>query len=208
MDPIADDTIGGYNRFLADQRELAGATFTLVLFNDKVRVELSRVPVGQVSELSHGTYVPNGSTALLDAVGTSIIETAQQLDALPETERPDKVIFVILTDGAENSSRHYTRQQVFELIERRRAQGWQFVFLGAEQDAIQEAEALGIDANSALTFEHSGAGTTAAFGSASTLVQSFSSLENPKSKPSFSDADREAQRKLHREQRFQRPSKN
>lgn len=208
MDAVAEDTIGGFNRFLADQQQAdSPASITLVLFADGREVVYSRKPVAEAPRLTRETYQTEWGTALLDAVGESIAETARQIEALPEQERPTKVVFVILTDGEENSSREYTRDQIFKIIrERQELHGWQFVFLGANQDAIQAGGNLGIGAGNSLTFEHTGAGTQAAFTSASKFVQTFATLAGPP--PSFSDDDREAQERLARERRRQRPSKN
>jgi Mg-chelatase subunit ChlD len=206
IDAIIDDAIGGCNRFIADQKEINNATLSLILFSDNREIIHSRVPIGQVPELTRKTYPIRGCTALLDAFGSTILETAAQMEALPESERPAKVIFVVFTDGEENSSREFSRNTVFELITKQRGCGWEFVFLGANQDAIQEGCKLGIDAGSALTVAPTGAGTHSAFACASNYVQSYYAQDGPP--PSFSDEDREAQEKLAHEWRKQWPSRN
>jgi hypothetical protein len=208
MDAVAEDTIGGFNRFLADQQHAdCPATITLVLFDGTREVVYTRKPVAEAPRLTRETYHTGGGTALLDAIGDSIAEAAREIKALPEQERPAKIIFVILTDGQENSSGEYTRDQVFKTIRERQEQhGWQFVFLGANQDAILEGGKFGIDAGNSLTFEPTGEGAQSAFNSASKFVQTFATLAGPP--PSFSDADRKAQERLARQRRKQRPSKN
>jgi len=159
--------------------------------------------------LTRHEFIPEGYTTLLDAIGTAINETARQIEALPEDQRPGKVIFVIVTDGLENASREYSRDAVLKLIqERRERHGREFAFLGANQDAIAEGGNLGIGANTSLTYSASGAGAGAAFCSVSSLVGTIRTSAGAGPGPSFSDADRKAQERLDRQRRKQRPSKN
>jgi Mg-chelatase subunit ChlD len=209
MNSIADDTIGGFNRFLSDQQATGDSTLSLILFNDQRYVVYSRKAIREAPALSRETYAPRGGTALLDAIGETLADTAREIDALPEEQRPGKVLFVVLTDGLENASREFNREAVFKLItDRRDKHGWHFIFLGANQDAIAEGGKLGIPANASQSFSHDATGTVAAFNSASAFVQSFSGLVPPKSKPSLPDPDAEAREKLRRAKRKQRPSKN
>ncbi len=154
MQSIVSDTIGGFNRFLEEQQQAPGrATMTLVQFDHEYEPLLVVAPLSEARPLSPRTYRPRGSTALLDAIGRAIDETGQSLAAMNEPDRPSTVLFVILTDGQENASRVFTRERVFDMISHQRAQyQWQFVFLGANQDAIAEASHLGIAAGAALTF--------------------------------------------------------
>src|SRR5437588_9726024 len=171
MDAIAAETISGFNKFLNDQRRLPGeTTISLVQFNHTTEATFNAVPIREVVPLSAEDYRPHGYTALLDAVGKTIKETGARLRNLAERDRPSKVIVVILTDGLENASRTYTREQVFEIIHHQReAYGWEFVFLGANQDAILEAARIGIAPDAALTFAASGAGSEAAFAATSSV---------------------------------------
>lgn len=146
MDVIRDDAIGGFNTFLADQQRLPGeATLTLALFNDGYRVVYQSVPIGNVKPIGRDDFVPGGMTALLDAVGRTIVSVGERLAALPDEQRPGKIILGILTDGQENASREYTRDQVFRMItHQRETYSWKFAFLAAGQDAFEEAQAIGI----------------------------------------------------------------
>lgn len=154
MNSIKGDTIGGFNQFLADQKALPGeATLTLVLFDTGYEVVTSGRLLPDIEPLTPSTYRPGGGTALLDALGRSINETGAMLAQLPEPERPEKIVFAILTDGEENSSREFSREKVFEMIRHQtEVYKWQFIFLGANQDAIAEAGKIGIPAANALNY--------------------------------------------------------
>lgn len=141
----------GLNAFIQKQKELPGsALFTLVQFDDKYEFLYKGTPIQNVLACA---LVPRGSTALLDAVGRAIVETGERLKAMAEHERPGLVVFVILTDGQENSSWEFTKAKVKEMIEHQRdAYKWQFTFLGANQDAFAEAGAIGIPQSAACNF--------------------------------------------------------
>lgn len=143
MDSCRTDAEGGLNHFIEEQKAQPGeALFTLVKFNTEYDFEYKAVPIGQVSKV---TLQPSGNTALLDAVGRGIIEAGQRLAAMPEEERAGLVVFVILTDGEENSSREFTKETVRKMIEQQtNVYKWQFVFVGANQDAFAEAGGIGI----------------------------------------------------------------
>src|SRR5439155_1757405 len=160
MSDIAAETISGFSKFLNDQRQLPGeTTISLVQFNHTTEATFNAVPIREVVPLAVDDYRPHGHTALLDAVGKTIKETGARLRNLAERDRPSKVIVVILTDGLENASRAYTRKRVFESIRHQReTYSWEFVFLGANQDAVREAGKIGVAPDAALTFAASGAG--------------------------------------------------
>lgn len=172
MQSVQADTIGGYNSFIAAQAKLPGvASMSLVQFDDRYEVVYGGVASAQVKPLDDLTFVPRGSTALLDAIGRTINDVGARLAALPEYSRPSKVILVILTDGQENASRQFNRQQVFGLItHQREVYGWDFVFLGANQDAIAAGASIGIAANSSLSYAADCAGTHDVFVSTSSYV--------------------------------------
>ena len=133
----------GFNKYLQEQLAHGGETWwTLTTFNQKVRTRFSALP-GRRVPLLGADYAPNGCTALYDAIGTAIQKTRRHLSELG-TERPADVIVVILTDGMENASEEWTREQVFDLISKVEAAGWQFIFLGANQDSWEVSRALGI----------------------------------------------------------------
>jgi hypothetical protein len=120
--------------------------------------------VRQVQKLDTRSYQPRGNTALLDAIGRTINTVGERLDHTPEQERPGKVLIVILTDGLENASKEFSLEQINQMIQHQReVYSWEFIFLGAGQDAIQVANSLGISAASAVQFSGTPEGTAQAF---------------------------------------------
>ena len=162
MASIEEATVAGVNKFIEEQKQVSGtATLKLVQFDD-VYEELFDTPIAEAPELTlsktpregQKTYEPRGSTALLDAIGRTVTELGTALAALPEEERPSKVIVVIMTDGLENASRVYSKDKVLTMItEQRDIYKWDFVYLGANQDAIATAATMGIDAASSITYQ-------------------------------------------------------
>ena len=180
MEAIASDVIGGFNQFLTKQRRQRGdCRLTLVQFDDEYEVAYLARPIADASRLTAKTFEPRGSTALLDAIGRTIVTTGARLAALPEADRPNRVLLVIITDGEENASVEYTRDQVFTMISSQQdVYGWSFLFLAANQDAISEAAKVGIGAQQSLNFAATGAGIRAASLSMSDAVSSFRSTGN------------------------------
>ena len=129
-----------------------------VFVDDEVDIIHDRFPVEIIEPLTEKEYYVRGCTALLDAVGTAIEKTDNVQKHLPETHRAGKVIVVITTDGLENSSEHYTQEQVRRMIEARKECGWEFLFLGANIDAGKEAEKIGIARNRSVTYENDSRG--------------------------------------------------
>ncbi len=167
MESIRDDTIGGFNAFLGKQQAEPGeATLTLVQFDSQDPYEVLHrfAPIGQIPLLDREHYVPRASTPLLDALGRGINDLEQSLAKLPEAERPAKVVFAVVTDGQENASREFHRGQIIRMIkEKTEKDGWQFVFLSADLDAITEAHAVGFQPSSSLLFEKSAKGSAMAW---------------------------------------------
>ena len=143
MQSIRTDAEGGINSFIEQQKQEPGETLlTLVQFDTDYEFVHSGVPVQQIPVF---TLVPRGSTALLDAVGRAINETGARLAAMEEAQRPGLVVFVIVTDGAENSSREFTRDQIRTMVEHQQSTyKWQFTFLAANQDAFAAGGSMGI----------------------------------------------------------------
>lgn len=160
MSGLAADTVGGFNELIEKQKKIEGDAYvTTVLFDHEYEVLHDHVALGEVAPLTDKEYFARGSTALLDAVGRTINAVGARLAATPEEERPEHVVFVITTDGMENASREYTAKQVREMVEHQQQKySWQFVFLGANMDAVSEARNLGISAKYAADFtpSHSG----------------------------------------------------
>jgi hypothetical protein len=148
MQSMQEPAVAAFNDFLKTQRDVPGcARLTLVQFDDAYEVPVAARPLQEVEQLTAATYVPRGSTALLDAIGRTIKETDERLNGLPANEKPGKVICAIFTDGLENASQHYTAKHISDLIRLyREDKGWEFIFLAANQDAIATASALRIDA--------------------------------------------------------------
>jgi Mg-chelatase subunit ChlD len=156
MGVVKDETISGFNYFLKEQKAAGdNASLTLVQFDsESTDVVHEARPVLDVPDLNGNTYQPRGSTPLLDALGATINTTGRTLAAIPETNRPDKVVFVIITDGEENASHKFTKTQVKEMINHQSEKyNWQFIYLGANQDAFAEAGALGIAMANAANFD-------------------------------------------------------
>jgi uncharacterized protein YegL len=155
------DTIGGYNSLLAKQQKEAGdAIVSTVLFDDRQEVLHDRVPIKDIQLLSDKDYDVRGCTALLDAIGGAIHHIGNVHKYAREEDRPYKTLFIITTDGMENSSKRYTYDKVKEMVERQKQKyGWEFLFLGANMDAIQTAKRFGISEHLAVNYECDEAGT-------------------------------------------------
>jgi hypothetical protein len=168
MASVASDTIGGFNRFLKDQQQCPGtATITLHQFDDVFETPIKAVDVQSAPELTDKTFIPRGMTALLDAIGRAITDTGARLSAAGD-DWAEKVVFVIITDGIENSSREYNQAKVHEMIEHQRTKyNWEFVFLGANQDAIKAGSGLGVSPANSMTYAANAAGTQSAFSTTS-----------------------------------------
>jgi hypothetical protein len=171
MESCKESTVAGFNGFIRSQKEIPGeATVKLVQFDDQYETAFDK-RLEECPELNQSTFVPRGSTALLDAQGRTIVELGQELAALPEQERPSKVIVVTLTDGVENASRQYNLEKIGEMIrEQRDKYNWDFVFLGANQDAIATAAAMSIPLPSAMSYSTSKAGIAATMAAVSNYV--------------------------------------
>jgi Mg-chelatase subunit ChlD len=165
MEEIAKQTIAGFNSFLKEQQSVKGdAKITLVQFDHEYQPVYEAIDIHIAPELTRKTYVPRGMTALLDAIGTTIKSTREKIKLMKEHERPSKLIFVVITDGHENHSRYFSRKDIFNKISKMEEKHkWQFVFLGANQDAIDEAGRLGVKAHKAMTYAADSMGTEAMF---------------------------------------------
>lgn len=160
MHDLAADAIGGYNTFLQAQKDLPGrAHFSLVLFDHEVQRVDERVPLAEGRPLDETTFVPRGTTALFDAVGSTITRITEAIGLGPASEHPEKVVVAIMTDGLENASTEWTGRAVRQLVKQRQAAGWEFVFLAAGLDAVAEAEKIGIVREDAFSFGTSKAET-------------------------------------------------
>jgi len=160
MAGLESDTIGGFNAMLEKQRKAPGdALVTTVLFDHCSELLHDRIPLAGVANLTERDYFVRGSTALLDALGSAIRKIAHAHIHTAKEFRPGKTVFVIITDGMENSSREYTAEAVRAMIEREKEYGWEFFFLGANIDAVCAASKIGIRADRAVNYHSDSAGT-------------------------------------------------
>ena len=177
MSSCLNDTIGGFNQFLKTQKEIEGeATVTLVQFNGNYDLAIDMSPLSNTDDLSKENYRPNGSTALLDAIGRTINRVEHQIEEKNGAQKPEKTIFVIITDGEENASREFTRDQIMQMINDHRTEmSWEFIFIGANQDAIQAGNSLGVRQGSSLNYTASSVGTQAMYSSLTRGMTSYRS---------------------------------
>ncbi|NLX93260.1 MAG: VWA domain-containing protein [Clostridiales bacterium] len=175
MGGLESDTIGGYNSLLNKQKKVEGeCVITTVLFDDRYELLHDRINLNGVAPITDKEYFTRGSTALLDAIGTTIkkIENAQKHTA--EQERASKVMFVITTDGYENASKEYTYQKIKQMIEQqKKTHDWEFIFLGANIDAVETAAQFGIDANRSANYHADSQGTQLNYEVVSNAVMNF-----------------------------------
>ena len=177
MQGLAKDTIGSFNTFLADQKTVPGeAVFTLCTFNHDYTLVHDFIELSSVPDLNPKTYAPSGNTALLDAMGTTINSVGQKLAAMVEADRPSKVIFLIITDGQENASSRFTREQIASMVTHQKdTYNWEFVFMGANIDAITEGTSLGISAANTMQYDATSAGTHKLYQTSSNSLRSYRS---------------------------------
>ena len=159
MGGLESDTIGGFNGMLMKQKKEEGeVNVTTVLFDDAIEVIHDRFPLDVVEPLTDEDYYVRGCTALLDAVGSMVKKVENIQKRLPEEMKAEKIIFVITTDGQENASHEYTYKMVKEMIEKYQETGWEFIFMGANIDAVKEASNLGIRKKRAVTYRNDSKG--------------------------------------------------
>lgn len=175
MSGLEQDTIGGFNSMLKRQKKEEGeALVTTVLFDNNYELLHERLNIQNVNFLSQEEYFVGGSTALLDAIGRTISRISKSISESSEQFRPGKVIFVIITDGMENSSKEFTFRKIKDMIELKKSKyAWDFIFLGANIDAAETALNLGIDEERAANFCPDSEGTTLNYKVVSEAVSNF-----------------------------------
>lgn len=178
MARLTDDTIGGYNVFLQTQKEQDGeAIVATVLFDDRYEVLHDNVDIKDIQPLTNKDYFARGSTALLDAIGRTINNVGDKLNKMNEDDKPSKVIFVITTDGQENSSTEFNRYKIKDMITHQQEKyNWEFMFLGANIDAVAEAESIGISGLKASNYTANAIGTASLYDSMSKTVSNYRSV--------------------------------
>ena len=190
MGGLEDDTIGGFNGMLKKQKEEnEEVNVTTVLFDDKVDIIHDRFPIGIVEPLTEKDYFVRGCTALLDAVGIAVHKVENVQEHLPEDHKAGKVIFVITTDGQENSSKEYSYSQIKKMIEAKKEMGWEFLFLGANIDAVGEAAKMGISRNRAVTYENDSEGVALNFQAVGSVLRKAVSCQRTSRNQTVIDDD-------------------
>lgn len=161
MQGLERDTIGGFNAMLEKQRQQPGkAVVSTILFDDQIQILYDRVQLKNIRPMTEKDYYVRGCTALLDAIGGAIRHIGNIHKYARPEDVPEHTLFVIITDGMENASRHYTAHKVQEMIRHQKKKyGWEFLFLGANIDAVQTAGHLGIDPDRAVNYHADGQGT-------------------------------------------------
>ncbi len=186
MSGLEADTIGGFNSMIAKQDASEGEVIvSTVLFSNDMTVLHDRISVSEVGKMTDKQYSVGGCTALLDAIGGAIHHIKKIHKKMEEEVRPDKTLFVITTDGQENASKKYNYEKVKKMVEKRKKDGWEFLFLGAGIDAISEAARFGIDESRAVKYECDGAGTALNF---AVLGNAIAKVRRSSSSVEMSDA--------------------
>lgn len=172
MTGLESDTIGGFNSTINKQKQEEGeAIVTTILFDNRYEVLHDRFDISQIGEMTEKEYFTRGSTALLDAMGSAIQKTVNVQKNLPEKDRAENVIFVIITDGYENASCEYSYKQIKKMVEHQQEKyDWEFLFLGANIDAVAEGGRLGIRADKAARYVHDDRGTEITYEAVSNAV--------------------------------------
>ena len=179
MSGLEADTIGGFNSMIAKQKKEEGEAYiSTVLFDDQTEVLYDRVPIHRVEPMNDNQYYVRGCTALLDALGGAIHHIGNVHKYARKEDRPEKTLFIITTDGMENASHKYSYDKVKKMVERQKKEyGWEFLFLGANIDAIEVAGRFGIAANRAINYKCDSKGTQLNYEVLSRTVSEFRACE-------------------------------
>lgn len=173
MSGLESDTIGGFNSMIDKQKKEDGECYvTTVLFDSVVETLHDRVKLSEISKMTDKEYFVRGSTALLDAIGSTIHHISNIHKYAREEDVPANTIFVITTDGMENSSREYSFDKVKKMIEKKKGKGWEFIFLGANIDAVETAKSFGIVKENAVNYHCDAKGTAINFACVGKAVSS------------------------------------
>ncbi len=180
MHAVTEDTIGGFNSTLQEQQAAsAGGYLTTILFDNHISTLHDRLPLKDVQPLTTKEYRASGCTALLDAIGTTIRHIEQVHHYIRPEDVPEKTLFVIMTDGLENASHSFTGDQVRGMIDEKQKAGWEFVFLGANIDAVEAASRIGIDEEHTANFHQDEEGIDLAFKSVNGFLNSRRMMSAP-----------------------------
>jgi len=175
MGSIRNDAFGTINTFITQQKALPDeANLTLILFNDKAKTICEYQDIHRTNLLTEDQYRPTGSTALLDAMGEAIDSLGNRLNKMKEKDRPNKVLFVIYTDGEENSSTKYSHSQLKEMIERQQnTYSWEFLYFGANQDAFAVSKDYGFKASNTMSYTADSQGVLYSMNNLSATVSNY-----------------------------------
>jgi len=189
MSSLQGKTIDGYNEFLNEQKEIdSDANFSLVLFSSPGREEIifDSIDIQKISELTTENYKPGGVTALYDCIGKTIKALKKRIKSLDKSERPEKVLFVIITDGEENSSRTFGKDEVFKMISKKEEKNnWSFIYLGSNQDAFGEGSKMGVKKGKTLDYAATSDGMNFAYTNISNYTSSFRKSRSAKATKSL-----------------------
>jgi uncharacterized protein YegL len=176
MGGLEKDTIGGFNSMIEKQKKETGTAFvTTILFDNHIETLHKRIDLEKIQPLTDKDYYVRGSTALLDAVGTTINLITGIHNHIRKEDVPAKTMFIITTDGMENSSREFNYKNIKSMIQAKQELGWEFIFIGANIDAVTEGAKFGIAAERAVNYIADAAGTSALFGSVSASISEMRS---------------------------------
>ncbi len=169
MSGLESDTIGGFNAMIEKEKKLdAKVNVTTVLFSDEIDTIYDREDIRRIKPMTDEQYEVGGTTALLDAVGSTILKVAHTEGI---SDKGTKVVFVIITDGMENASEEFTQAKVKEMIsDKQEKAGWDFIYLGANIDAAKEADNIGVSRKNAVTYRNTGRGVRGNFDAVSAYV--------------------------------------
>ena len=171
MSGLESDTIGGFNAMLEKQKKQEGACLvSTVLFDNESTVLHDRLPLEEVPRMTEADYQVGGCTALIDAIGGAIRHVANIHKYARKEDVPAHTLFVIMTDGMENASQRYSSDEVKKKIEQKKEQGWEFLFIGANIDAVETAKHFGISADRSVNYHADGDGTRVVYESVSEAV--------------------------------------
>ena len=175
MAGLESDTIGGFNSLIEKQKKLDGKAYvSTVLFDNLTEVVHDRVEIQNIKPMTEEEYFVRGCTALIDAIGGAIHHIANIHKYARPEDVPSHTVFVIITDGAENASRHYTSDRVKAMIEKEKEQyGWEFMFIGANIDAVETAREYGIDESRAVNYNADTVGTSIVYEAVESAVNSI-----------------------------------
>lgn len=182
MGGLESDTIGGFNSMMEKQKKTGEkAVISTVLFDDESEVLHDRVSIDQIGKMTDEQYFVRGCTALLDAVGGAITHMGNIHKYAREEDRPEKTIFIITTDGMENASKNYSYDRIQKMIKRQQEKhGWEFIFIGANIDAYEEAQKFGIKKERAVNYVHDEVGTANVYAGVSMAVCSVMNANSNK----------------------------